>query len=33
VTAGRLVIADDHEQVLGEGFYVYENLKHAETLA
>ena len=27
------VIADDREQVLGEGFYVYENLKHAETLA
>jgi len=27
------VIVDDHEQILGEGFYIYENLKHAETLA
>jgi diaminohydroxyphosphoribosylaminopyrimidine deaminase/5-amino-6-(5-phosphoribosylamino)uracil reductase len=27
------VIADDREQVLGEGFYVYENVRHAETLA
>jgi diaminohydroxyphosphoribosylaminopyrimidine deaminase/5-amino-6-(5-phosphoribosylamino)uracil reductase len=27
------VIADDREEVLGEGFYIYDNLKHAETLA
>jgi diaminohydroxyphosphoribosylaminopyrimidine deaminase / 5-amino-6-(5-phosphoribosylamino)uracil reductase len=27
------VIADDRQQVVGEGFYVYENLKHAETIA
>ena len=27
------VIADDRHQVVGEGFFVYENLKHAETLA
>lgn len=27
------VIADDRQQIVGEGFYVYENLKHAETIA
>jgi diaminohydroxyphosphoribosylaminopyrimidine deaminase/5-amino-6-(5-phosphoribosylamino)uracil reductase len=27
------VITNDQEQILGEGFYLYENVKHAETLA
>lgn len=27
------VITDDRQQVAGEGFYIYENLKHAETIA
>src|SRR6185436_17674025 len=27
------VIADPGGEVIGEGFYVYENLKHAETYA
>ena len=24
------VIADERQQIVGEGFYVYEDLKHAE---
>src|SRR6266700_2656486 len=27
------VIVDDHEQIAGEGFYIYDQIKHAETLA
>jgi diaminohydroxyphosphoribosylaminopyrimidine deaminase/5-amino-6-(5-phosphoribosylamino)uracil reductase len=27
------VIADDSEQIVGEGFYIYDHLRHAETLA
>src|SRR6266446_10301131 len=27
------VIVDDHGQIVGEGFYVYDQIKHAETLA
>lgn len=27
------VIADDRQQIIGEGFYVYDEVKHAETLA
>jgi diaminohydroxyphosphoribosylaminopyrimidine deaminase/5-amino-6-(5-phosphoribosylamino)uracil reductase len=27
------VIADDSEQIVGEGFYLYDHLRHAETLA
>lgn len=27
------VIVNDRQQIVGEGFYVYENLKHAETIA
>lgn len=27
------VIADDREQIIGEGFYAYDEIKHAETIA
>ena len=27
------VIADDHQQIIGEGFYAYDEVKHAETIA
>src|SRR6266568_5124445 len=27
------VIVDDHAQIAGEGFYIYDQIKHAETLA
>jgi len=27
------VIVNDHRQIIGEGFYVYDEVKHAETLA
>src|SRR6266700_620016 len=27
------VIVDDHEQIAGEGFYIYDQIKHAETMA
>ena len=27
------VIADDRQQILGEGFYTYDEVKHAETIA
>jgi diaminohydroxyphosphoribosylaminopyrimidine deaminase/5-amino-6-(5-phosphoribosylamino)uracil reductase len=27
------VIANDQQQIVGEGFYVYDQVKHAETFA
>lgn len=27
------VIADDRQQIIGEGFYTYDDIKHAETIA
>ena len=36
VSPGPLVgciIVDESEQIVGEGFYVYDRMRHAETLA